>query len=179
MARPVLVWKAGARRPEVEEALELESFKLTKLTKPYIPVNLVGPQVSLPLWWVLTSRESQTERCTRVNWFWCGVVRQSVEKNRRCGGVEGWPGQRWSSASQRSVLSRAASSRRHEQVVPMTLGPWPQPSFFVICQVSRFVRPVGLQIFQDEESFHSAGRENGLSVMRNGMYIFKTHQTGN
>ena len=33
------------------------------------------------------------------------------------------------------------------------LGAWPQPSFFVICQVSRFVRPVGLQIFQDEESF--------------------------
>ena len=26
---------------------------------------------------------------------------------------------------------------------------------------------------------HSAGRENGLSVMRNGIYIFKTHQTGN
>ena len=26
------------------------------------------------------------------------------------------------------------------------------PVFFVICQVSRFVRPVGLQIFQDEES---------------------------
>ena len=23
------------------------------------------------------------------NWFWCGVVRQSVEKNMRCGGVEG------------------------------------------------------------------------------------------
>ena len=59
------------------------------------------------------------------------------------------------------------------------LGPRPQPSFFVICQVSRFVRPVGLQIFQDEESFHSAGRENGPSVMRNGLYIFKTHQTGN
>ena len=53
------------------------------------------------------------------------------------------------------------------------------PVFFVICQVSRFVRPVGLQIFQDEESFHSAGRENGPSVMRNGLYIFKTHQTGN
>ena len=28
-----------------------------------------------------------------------------------------------------------------------------QLSFFVICQLSRFVRPVGLQIFQDEESF--------------------------
>ena len=26
---------------------------------------------------------------------------------------------------------------------------------------------------------HSAGRENGLSVMRNGLYIFKTHQTDN
>ena len=26
---------------------------------------------------------------------------------------------------------------------------------------------------------HSAGRENGLSQMRNGLYIFKTHQTGN
>ena len=26
---------------------------------------------------------------------------------------------------------------------------------------------------------HSAGRENGLSVMRNGMYIFKRHQTRN
>ena len=52
------------------------------------------------------------------------------------------------------------------------------PVFF-ICQVSHFVRPVGLQIFQDEESFHSAGRENGPSVMRNRLYIFKTHQTGN
>ena len=27
------------------------------------------------------------------------------------------------------------------------------PSFFVICQVSRFVKPIVLQIFQDEESF--------------------------
>ena len=27
------------------------------------------------------------------------------------------------------------------------------PVFFVICQVSRFVRPVGLEIFQAEESF--------------------------
>ena len=53
----------------------------------------------------------------RLNWFWCGVVRQSVEKNMRCGGVEGWPGRRWGSASQRSMLSRAASSRRREQVV--------------------------------------------------------------
>jgi len=53
------------------------------------------------------------------------------------------------------------------------------PVFFVICQVSRFVRPVGLQIFQDEARFHSASRENGPSLRRNGLYIFKTHQTGN
>ena len=32
----------------VVRSLELESFILTKLTKPFIPVNLVGPQVSLP-----------------------------------------------------------------------------------------------------------------------------------
>ena len=66
MARPALLWAAGTRRPEVEEALgrwmdivrslELESFILTKLTKPSIPVNLVGPQVILPLWWVPSSR---------------------------------------------------------------------------------------------------------------------------
>ena len=30
-------------------SLELESFILTKLTKPSVPVNLVGPQVILPL----------------------------------------------------------------------------------------------------------------------------------
>src|SRR4051812_12956651 len=45
--------------------------------------------------------------------------------------------------------------------------------FFCDCQVSRFVRPVGLQIFQDEESFHSAGQENGPSVMRNGCTFLK------
>ena len=44
-----------------------------------------------------------------------------MEKNRRCGGVEGWPGERWSSASQRSMVSRATSRRRREQVVPAAL----------------------------------------------------------
>ena len=39
-------------------SLELESFILTRLTKHSIPVNLVGPQVSLPRRWVLTSRGS-------------------------------------------------------------------------------------------------------------------------
>ena len=57
----------------------------------------------------------------KVNWFWCGMVWQSVEKNMRCGEVEGWPGRWWGSASQRSMLSRAASRRRREQVVPVAL----------------------------------------------------------
>ena len=66
-ARPTLVWAAGARRPEVEEALRpLDGHRtvtgarivhiLNKLTKPSVPVNLVGPQVSLPLWWVPAGR---------------------------------------------------------------------------------------------------------------------------
>ena len=41
---------------DIVRSLELESFILTKLTKPFVPVNLVGPQVSLPLWWVPASR---------------------------------------------------------------------------------------------------------------------------
>ena len=43
---------------DIVRSLELESFILTKLTKPSICVNLVGPQVSLPLWWVPASRGS-------------------------------------------------------------------------------------------------------------------------
>ena len=33
---------------DIVRSLELESFRLTKLTKPFVPVNLVGPQASLP-----------------------------------------------------------------------------------------------------------------------------------
>ena len=60
-ARPALLWAAGARRPEVEEALwpldghHTVTGVLTKLTKPSVLVNLVGPQVSHPLWWVPAS----------------------------------------------------------------------------------------------------------------------------
>ena len=43
---------------DVVRLLELESFILTKLTKPFVPVNLVGPQVSLPPRWVPASRGS-------------------------------------------------------------------------------------------------------------------------
>ena len=41
---------------DIVRSLELESCILTKLTKPSVPVNLVGPQVSLPLYWVPASR---------------------------------------------------------------------------------------------------------------------------
>ena len=41
---------------DIIRPLELEPFILTKLTKPFVPVNLVGPQVSHPLWWVTASR---------------------------------------------------------------------------------------------------------------------------
>ena len=48
--------KHYGRWMDIVRSLELESCILTKLTKPSIPVNLVGPQVSLPLWRVPASR---------------------------------------------------------------------------------------------------------------------------
>ena len=50
--------KHYGRWMDIVRSLELESFILTKLTKPSVPVNLVGPQVSLPPRWVPTSRRS-------------------------------------------------------------------------------------------------------------------------
>ena len=41
--------KHYGRWMNIVQSLELESFILTKLTKPSVPVNLVGPQVSLQL----------------------------------------------------------------------------------------------------------------------------------
>ena len=41
--------KHDGRWMDVVRSVELESCILTKLTKPSVPVNLVGPQVSLPL----------------------------------------------------------------------------------------------------------------------------------
>ena len=48
--------KHDGRWMDIVRSLELESFILTKLTKPSVPVNLVGPQVSLPLCWVPAGR---------------------------------------------------------------------------------------------------------------------------
>ena len=50
--------KHYGRWMDIVRSLELESFILTKLTKPFIPVNLVGPQASLPARWVPASRGS-------------------------------------------------------------------------------------------------------------------------
>ena len=50
--------KHYGRWVDIVRSLELESFILTKLTKHSVPVNLVGPQVSLPPRWVPTSRAS-------------------------------------------------------------------------------------------------------------------------
>ena len=50
--------KHYGRWMDIVRSLELESFILTKLTKPFVPVNLVGQQVSLPPRWVPASRGS-------------------------------------------------------------------------------------------------------------------------
>ena len=50
--------KHYGRWMDIVWSLELESFILTKLTKHSVPVNLVGPQVSLPPRWVPTSKGS-------------------------------------------------------------------------------------------------------------------------
>ena len=50
--------KHYGRWMDIVRSLELESCILTKLTKPSVPVNLVGPQVSLPPRWVPASRGS-------------------------------------------------------------------------------------------------------------------------
>ena len=50
--------KHYGRWMDIVRSLELESFILTKLTKPFVPVNLVGPQASLPPRWVPASRGS-------------------------------------------------------------------------------------------------------------------------
>ena len=50
--------KHYGRWMDIVRSLELESCILTKLTKPSVPVNLEGPQVSLPLYWVPASKGS-------------------------------------------------------------------------------------------------------------------------
>ena len=48
--------KQYGRWMDIVRSLELESFILTKLTKTFVLVNLVGPQVSLPPRWIPACR---------------------------------------------------------------------------------------------------------------------------
>ena len=48
--------KHYGRWMDIVRSVELESCILTKLTKPSVPVNLVGQQVNLPLYWVPANR---------------------------------------------------------------------------------------------------------------------------
>ena len=50
--------KHYGRWMDIVRSMELESCILTKLTKPSVPINLVGPQVSLPQCWVLAGMGS-------------------------------------------------------------------------------------------------------------------------
>ena len=59
-------------------SLELESFILTKLTKPSVPVNLVDPQVSLPPWWVPASKGSIHFLCVIRRHFLAAAVHPAV-----------------------------------------------------------------------------------------------------
>ena len=54
---------------DIVRSLELESCILTKLTKPFVPVNLVGPQVSLLARWVPASRGSIHFLCVIRRYF--------------------------------------------------------------------------------------------------------------
>ena len=55
---------------DIVRSLELESFILTKLTKPFVPVNLVGPQVSLPPRRIPASRGVFIFLCVIRRHFW-------------------------------------------------------------------------------------------------------------
>ena len=70
--------KHYGRWTDIVRSLELESFILTKLTKHSVPVNLVGPQVSLPPRWVPTSKGSIH--------FLCVIMRHLRWVRADCGG---------------------------------------------------------------------------------------------
>ena len=78
--------KHYGRWMDIVRSMELQSCILTKLTKPSVPVNLVGPQVSLPPRWVPTSRGSihffvrnkEALPCVRRYSWWVPTVRGHV-----------------------------------------------------------------------------------------------------
>ena len=73
--------KHYGRWMDIVRSLELESCILTKLTKPSVPVNLVGPQVSLPLYWVPANRGS-------IHFLLCVIRRHFLACEDIAGGSE-------------------------------------------------------------------------------------------
>ena len=67
--------KHYGRWMDIVRSLELESFILTKLTKPSVPVNLFGPQVILPLWWVPSVRGETFFREIQCPVQWVPAIR--------------------------------------------------------------------------------------------------------
>ena len=70
--------KHYGRWMDIVRSLELELFILTNLTKPSVPVNLVGPQVSFPPRRVPASRGS-------IHFFVCNKEALSVGLNSQGG----------------------------------------------------------------------------------------------
>ena len=70
--------KHYGRWMDIIRSLELESCILTKLTKPSVPVNLLGPQVSLPLWWVPAGRGVLIFLCVIRRHFLAAAVDPAV-----------------------------------------------------------------------------------------------------
>ena len=81
-----------------------------------------GPRLERPGDGEDAAVESQMERSGKLDWFGCGVGLHSAENNRRCRGVEGWPGRWRGSVSLRGAQNSAAGRRRLEQAVPAALG---------------------------------------------------------
>ena len=71
--------KHYGRWMDIVRSLELESLILTKLTNPFGPVNLVGPQISLPPRWVLVSQGSIHFLCViRRHFRWVRADRGDI-----------------------------------------------------------------------------------------------------
>ena len=113
--------KHYGRWMDIVRSLELESCILTKLTKPSVPINLVGPQVSLPLYWVPANRGSIHFLCVIRRHFWW--VRADIGGNVFSewvsrGMARPAMGVRW--GSEACAAAQPAAGRR-EQAVPPAL----------------------------------------------------------
>ena len=126
--------KHYGRWMDIVRSLELESCILTKLTKPSVPVNLVGPQVSLPLYWVPANRGSihffvrnkEALPCVRRYSWWVRAVSGGNVFFAKYRGpfpcVRPWT---QLSASPRTVHFRCMSVVDHvDQAAPRAPGRW-------------------------------------------------------